>query len=403
MKNIQDFKNWCRINESENSEILSVFSSIAKAVGSAMFPAFSALIALYEKIFDKKPERISLIFPKEGWEEKAVKVLKKIGVVTGVFKSTEEAINSLKVLKDKGIKAKELVIGSHGDGKTLLITQKEDTFAKKYTPALLDSAKQIIQKDTKVFFTACHGADYLMNLVDSANRLGIGVYGSRGIYNYVTNSSEKGYYYCRPYKIPKPKKVTDPRDEFYSGKLEMKPTGYEKDKDYLEFQFFGPFEKKPEIKIEFKVSSFSKIGWNIKSKKDLSFILNSEKIRVDEEDYGTKEGKEIYEYTFNLSKSDFLWERSLKDIGFNSLLDLYGSKDFKWSDSKTKNFGIKLKNLIKNGDVTIKIGEINLAEDRSKMRGYHIDELTFDNNKHLLECGACKKVQDAPISWISPA
>lgn len=398
MKRLHDFNTWKKINEAESSGLSSIFSNMTKSVGSGI----STLTSKFMDMFDKKPERVSLIFPGKEWETKAVNLLKKLGVVTGVFKSTEEAIQAIKALKNKGVKAKELVIGSHGDGKTLLITQKEDTNAKKYAPELLKNAKEIINKDSKVFFTACHGADYLVNLVDSANSLGVGVYGSRGIYNYITNSSENGYYYCKPYKIPKPKKVTEPRDEFYSGKLEMKESGYKKDdKDSLNISFFGPFGKEPKLKIEFNPASFSDLGWQLKSKEPLSFIVK-EKIRADEEEYGTKDAKEIYEYEFYLGTSDFDYERSLDEMGFTSLSELLKNGKFRWPSAKRKNFAVKLKKSIEKGNVKLTIGDVDLGKERPKMQGYRIDEVGFDNNEHLLECGACKKVSSAPISWISP-
>lgn len=118
MSKLHNYSTWKKINEKENSELFSIFSSMTKAIGSAIISPLTSLIVLYVEMFNKKPERVSIIFPKEGWETKAVNLLKKLGVVTGVFKSTNEAIQSLKTLKDKGVKVKELVIGSHGDGKT---------------------------------------------------------------------------------------------------------------------------------------------------------------------------------------------------------------------------------------------------------------------------------------------
>lgn len=278
-----------------------------------------------------------------------------------------------------------------------MITQKEDVNAKKYAPELLKNAKEIITKDSKVFFTACYGADYLTNLVDSANKLGVGVYGSRGVYNYITNTSEKGYYYCKPYQIPKPKKKTEPRDEFYPGNLEIKIGKYS-----IEFEFFGSFGKNPKIKIEFNPSIFSDLGWQLKSKEPLSFILLDSKIDIDEKDYGTKEGENVYSYSFYLDESDFEYEKSLKDIGFTQLSKLLSKGDFKWPDSKKKNFINKLKKYIQKGDVKLSIGDLDLSKERPKIRGYRVDEITFDNNEHLIECGACKKVSEPPISWISP-
>ncbi len=241
-----------------------------------------------------------------------------------------------------------------------------------------------------------------MNLVNSANSLGVGVYGSRGIYNYIVNTSENGYYYCKPYQIPKPKKVAVPRDEFYPGKLEMEEQG-NPDKDSIHFGFSGSFGEAPKLKIEFNPASFSDLGWQLKSKEALSFILDKRKIMLTEKDYGAKDTKKIYGYSFYLNASDFNWETSLNDMGFTALSNLLKDGKVKWPRSKSKNFGVELKKSIEKGNVKLTIDNIDLGKERPKIKGYLIDEVKFDNNEHLMGCGACKKVNEAPISWINPA
>ena len=399
MKRLYDFNTWEKINESENSSLSSIFSGMAKSVSMGI----SALVSKFTEMFDEKPQRISLIFPLKGWEVKAVNLLKELGVVTGVFRSAEEAIQVIKALKNKGVKAKELVIGSHGDGNTLLMTRKDSFTAKAYVPELLKNAKEIITKDCTVFFTACHGADYLVNLVNSANSLGVGVYGSRGLYNYIVNTSENGYYYCKPYQIPKPKKVAEPRDKFYPGNLEIVEQGHSSGKDSIRSYFYGSFGKAPKLKIEFNPASFSDLGWQLKSKEALSFILDKRNISSDEQEYGAKDTKEIYRYSFYLNAYDFNYETSLNEIGFTALSNLLKDGKVKWPREKQKNFGVELKKSIEKGNVKLTIDNIDLVKERPKIKGYRIDEVTFDNNEHLMECGACKKVNKAPISWINPA
>lgn len=392
MKKLYDFNTWKKINESENSSLSGIFSDMTKSVSTGI----STLVSKFTEMFDETPQKVSLIFPKSGWEMKAVNLLRKLGVVTGVFRSVEEAIQSIKALKNKGVKAKELVIGSHGDGDTLLVTQNDEyEGSKKYVPELLKNAKEIINKDSIVFFTACHGADYLGNLVNAANSLGVGVYGSRGIYNYITNTSEKGYYYCKPYQIPKPKKVAVPRDKFYSGKLEMEELT---SGSAILFVFFGSFGEAPKLKIEFNPASFSDLGWQLKSKEALSFILKDQKIRSYKQDYGDKDTKEVYEYTFYLSASDFRYE----EIGFTSFSNLLKVGKLRWPESKSKNFGSELKKSIEKGNVKLTIDNIDLGKERPKIKGYRIEEVKFDTNEHLMKCGACKKINKAPISWVSP-
>ena len=400
MDKLHNYSEWGKINEKENASLFNIFSSLATGIGFAVISSFTSLILLYTTMFKKKPERLSLIFPKAGWETKAVNLLKRLGVITGVFKSTIEAIQYLKILKNKGIKVKELVIGSHGDGKTLLITQKKDEKIKKYSNNFLINAKDIISRDTKVFFTACYGADYLMNLVDAANKLGVGVYGSRGIYNYITNTSEKGYYYCKPYQVPEPKNKTEPRDEFYSGKLEM-----DQSQGAINFKFFGSFGFQPKLKIEFNPSSFYDLGWKFQtysnSKKSFSFFLSQIKIETYKEDYGTKDGQPIWSYSFYFSDSLFKQQGNLNDIGFKELSFLLGKKDF-YNTGRSEDFSAKLKKSILKGHIKLSIGGIDLSKERPKIRGYRVSKIFFSSNENLLSCGACKKVYQAPISWINP-
>ena len=121
-----------------------------------------------------------------------------------------EALNIVDDMAKNGVKTEELVIGSHGGGEQLLTTQKEGSFT--FNNSFLEKVKQIVSPTTKVFFTACHGADYLEVLKDAAEKLGVGAYASSGVYNYVTNKSEKGFYYCspQPYELPVGDKVVQP-------------------------------------------------------------------------------------------------------------------------------------------------------------------------------------------------
>jgi len=63
---------------------------------------------------------------------------------------------------------------------------------------ILNAVRPVINSNTKIFFTACFGADFLKRLTDASRVLGgQGVYGSAGVYNYITNESQKGFYYCK--------------------------------------------------------------------------------------------------------------------------------------------------------------------------------------------------------------
>lgn len=146
---------------------------------------------------NQKIKGLYLTFPKAGWETIGAKLMKLFGVVSGVFKSSGEAIDKIRKVKNKTSETlDEFVVGSHGGGQELFMSQKgeqPDALVK-----ILNEAKPLINSNTKVFFTACFGADFLKRLTDASKQLGgVGVYGSAGVYNYLTNQSERGFYYCK--------------------------------------------------------------------------------------------------------------------------------------------------------------------------------------------------------------
>ena len=71
------------------------------------------------------------------------------------------------------------------EGKVRLIFPLEDWETSKH-----------IDKNGLVFITSCHGADQLNNLFIASRFLKVRVWGSKGIYNYITNTSEGGFYWC---------------------------------------------------------------------------------------------------------------------------------------------------------------------------------------------------------------
>jgi hypothetical protein len=141
-------------------------------------------------------EKVRLIFPLADWEVTAVTFLQKLGIVTGVYTSLADAKKYVNTLVKSGAKPKEIVIGSHGPkgGDSLLTTKSGESFY--FNNSFLTSFKPLVQPDTKVFFTACYGADSLVGLKDAAEKLGTTVYGASGVYNYITNTAQKGFYWC---------------------------------------------------------------------------------------------------------------------------------------------------------------------------------------------------------------
>jgi len=149
------------------------------------------------KLSPNEIKKIRLIFPGSFWERMGLYYLQSLGIVTGVFTNLTDAIIFISKLKEKKVKADEFVVGSHGDAGRLLITM-EDTHSYRFDNSFLYHFKGVIKPTTKVFFTACEGANFLDTLKDAAEKLGVGVYGAAGKYNYIANESEEGFYWCSP-------------------------------------------------------------------------------------------------------------------------------------------------------------------------------------------------------------
>lgn len=146
-----------------------------------------------------KEGKVRLIFPLQDWESEALEGLKKSGIVTGVFKKTNEALDFIEKLTGVGIKIKELILGSHGNKDLFFLTKEQEIPGREFF--FFKEISKHIDKSGFVFFTACHGADKLDNLFMASRFLGVPVWGSKGVYNYITNTSEGGFYWCDYSKV----------------------------------------------------------------------------------------------------------------------------------------------------------------------------------------------------------
>mgnify|MGYP003643843366 CR=1 FL=1 len=173
---------------------------------------------LIRKVVGTTPTKARLIFPKKGWETIAIKILEQIGVVTGTYETLEEADNFFKDLKKNGIILEELLIGSHGSAGRLLVTQKggrkiykehwvdsdelfkssrgkdgqkgywvttkevlyESGMRYAFKTSFLKHIKPVVNSNTKVYFTACSGAEKLTMLKEAADYLGCECYACMG-------------------------------------------------------------------------------------------------------------------------------------------------------------------------------------------------------------------------------
>ena len=146
-----------------------------------------------------KEGKVRLIFPLQDWESDALEGLKKSGIVTGVFKKTDEALDFIKKLTGVGVKIKELILGSHGNKDFFFLTKEEGPNSNEND--LFREIRKHIDKKGFVFYTSCHGADRLSNIYNASRLMGVTVWGSKGVYNYFTNTSEGGFYWCDYSKV----------------------------------------------------------------------------------------------------------------------------------------------------------------------------------------------------------
>lgn len=186
-----------------------------------------------------KTKSLYLTFPKPGWETIGGYLMKALGIVTGVFTNTQEAIDVVRKKKKRiDPPLKELVIGSHGDGQHLLMGGGSEGLPVN---DLLREVKGLVGADTTIFFTACYGADFLKQLCKASVELnGHRVYGAAGVYNYISNSAQKGFYSCQM-------SLTEYNDIYEDSKKFNIIFGSDKSNDYLIQKGFCRKESKAPI------------------------------------------------------------------------------------------------------------------------------------------------------------
>ena len=314
-------------------------------------------------------KKVRLIFPQSNWEMKAVNFMKSLGIVTGVYESLDDAIKYCKTLSSKGVKIEEFVIGSHGKAGNLLMT-KASKYGYHFDTTFLSSFKPLISQNTKVFFTACHGADYLLLLKNAADELGVTTYGSQGIYNYVTNESEKGFYWCS----------TKPTKKFDITNGQILPTY----KIYYHTitDIWIPNLDKNEVDAIVTIDP-----------KLFGIKFGTKKLHLTSEEYSKtinydKNGEPIEAYSFNLDTLDLLDEKNwneLSDKGIKGLSD---------------NFSKTIFNNITNGKVKIEFVTKNGLINLTSLKPLTVKSKNDVDNDYLLKNKICGKMESSPISWI---
>jgi hypothetical protein len=356
--------NWDKITNHVQS-FLSDAAKIANPIGISYY-----FLKLGLSIFGVDGlKKVRLIFPLKDWEMTSLNLMKSLGIVTGVFTSLNDAVKYCNTLVSKGVKVDEFVIGSHGKAGNLLMTK-----SSKYgyfDTTFLSSFKPLISQNTKVFFTACHGADYLLTLKNAADELGVTAYGSQGIYNYVTNESEKGFYWCS----------TKPTKKFVISPGNTLPT-YSIRYNSLTNIWIPNLDKN---KIDAIVTIDPKLfGVNFSPKK-LNLTSNDSPSTVNYD----KNGQPINAYSFNLDVGNLIDEKKYNELSKKgikgSLYDYFG----KTITNNITNGKVKIEFVTKNG--LINLTSLKPLQTKSK------DDVT---NDYLLKNKICGKMSSSPISWL---
>ena len=350
----------------------SLSMAVSPVIGSAMLLKKS--IDLYRgPNFDK----VRLIFPLADWEVTAVTFLQKLGIVTGVYTSLEEAKRYVGELVKKGVKPKEIVIGSHGPkgGDSLLTTKKGESFY--FDNSFLNSFKPLVQPGTKVFFTACYGADSLVGLKDAADKLGTTVYGASGVYNYVTNTAGKGFYWCSA----KDYEVSETEGSYEPYKFNEDSAAIE------EIIIPGEYEKEQiKVTVTVKDGTFPvKVPPFVTEVNDVSWY-----------NLGTNSGYDNsarYGTMFTLRSIDTDIARG---GAYNEFVDLLKKKGITMDPYQFFQGFIKKK--IQSGDIKIMITAGGRAMDLMALKP--LAAVKNVDNEYLLKNKLCGRVNKAPISWL---
>lgn len=355
------------------------YKGVEQVINKAQNP-YEGQIAFLDKIPTKRIEKVALLFPQGVWyEELGAWFLNFYGIVSGWFRSLAEALGYVNKLAEKGVVTNQLVIGSHGSGGQLLITQKEGYFY--YDNKFILDIKKIIDSKTTVFFTACQGANYLELLKDAADKLGVGAYGAMGVYNYISQSSERGFYWCSAKPIDQnllQQEMFESKPLIFNGtKMRVNvPITTKNTNDYINKTFTMKFKNNslfgiPMTDINFKVDG-DFVGYNL-LKKTYGGISYSFDIYVE------------FTVNFNENRKDKMgfgwWKEKVKK---NQKKDL--SNPTVWQE------------LFESNLISI---EINLPTGKVNVKNLKPFKMVESiSNKFLIENKYCMKVAKPPINWI---
>ena len=342
-------------------------------------------IQALKKIPPSKIKKVALVFPQKIWyEEFGTAIMNALGVISGWFRSLPEAIGYVNQLEKEGVKTDQLIIGSHGAGQELLITQQEGQF--KFNNRFLSDIKNIIHSNTTVFFTACQGADHLFMLKNAAEILGVGAYGAQGVYNFITQSADRGFYWCSAKPID--------MNLIQKNQEKLSPLSWNKDGNgeleiRIPFQGFKKGYGKVTGTLNFqgnKVFGLTVSPINFTSK--LGIEMSDDLIKLGEVEY--------LKYTIN--PKDLL-QNYVDQIAKQQNKNIWGPTADKMGKQGIKIFESKVyEDMLKNNTMSI---SLNLPEGQTNVKSLkEVGLYKSPTNDFLLKSGYCKKVNQAPVNWV---
>jgi hypothetical protein len=214
-----DFKlgNVSSTNKSIVSKIAEPISKteqlVKKYVTPDLFKEFHHLFGNFDQVIEKeigawfgKYEKIPLkrvvfVAPGSESEEGVLDFLKKYRVISFIVKSVQDILMAFDLLqKRKGYtKQDEIVIGSHGNGKSVFLPQSGTEKSILLNPQIVEKIRNNIHEGSIVYFTACYAANDVKMLQKISNDLNHPVYGAAGV-NVFGLISTGGHYKCSPSK-----------------------------------------------------------------------------------------------------------------------------------------------------------------------------------------------------------
>ena len=143
-----------------------------------------------------------LIFPGYGQYSIVASTIYLLGINAQVFTSINDCVKVLNNLDKQGKKYSQIYIGSHGGGNSGLlysIDEGDNTNLGSKYGGLIQSLRSItLPGKTNIVFSACGGANSRLDLKWVAEQMNENIYASEGPYDWIANTSEKGFWMCPP-------------------------------------------------------------------------------------------------------------------------------------------------------------------------------------------------------------